>query len=59
MWLIRDILGLTYKEIGIFFKNRDHSTVLTAIEKIDTQMKMNDAIKSALKKLRQKIEYIT
>ena len=59
MWLIRDILGLTYKEIGVFFKNRDHSTVLMAIEKIETQMKMNDAIKSALKKLKQKIEFIT
>ncbi|MGL5308696.1 MAG: chromosomal replication initiator protein DnaA [Metamycoplasmataceae bacterium] len=59
MWLIRDILDVTYKEIGIFFKNRDHSTVLAAIEKIDSQMKMNDVIKSALKKLRQKIESIT
>ncbi|MGL5733082.1 MAG: chromosomal replication initiator protein DnaA [Metamycoplasmataceae bacterium] len=59
MWLIRDILDVTYKEIGVFFKNRDHSTVLTAIEKIDGQMKMNDSIKSALKKLRQKIESIT
>ncbi len=59
MWLIRDMLGLTYKEIGVFFKNRDHSTVLMAIEKIDTQMKMNDAIQSALLKLKQKIEYIT
>ncbi|MGL5617822.1 MAG: chromosomal replication initiator protein DnaA [Metamycoplasmataceae bacterium] len=59
MWLIRDILDVTYKEIGVFFKNRDHSTVLTAIEKIDSQMKMNDSIKSALKKLRQKIESIT
>ncbi|MGL4252130.1 MAG: chromosomal replication initiator protein DnaA [Metamycoplasmataceae bacterium] len=58
MWLIRDILDVTYKEIGVFFKNRDHSTVLTAIEKIDSQMKMNDSIKSALKKLRQKIESI-
>ncbi|MGL5205501.1 MAG: chromosomal replication initiator protein DnaA [Metamycoplasmataceae bacterium] len=58
MWLIRDILDVTYKEIGLFFKNRDHSTVLTAIEKIDSQMKMNDSIKSALKKLRQKIESI-
>ncbi len=59
MWLIRDMLGLTYKEIGVFFKNRDHSTVLMAIEKIDTQMKMNDAIQSALLKLKQKIEFIT
>ncbi|MDK2819496.1 MAG: chromosomal replication initiator protein DnaA [Mycoplasmataceae bacterium] len=58
MWLIRDILGSTYKEIGAFFNGKDHSTVLVAIEKIDTKMKMNDSIKSALKKLKQKIEYI-
>lgn len=58
MWLIRDILGLTYKEIGDFFNGKDHSTVLVAIEKIDTKMKMNDSIKSALKKLKQKIEFI-
>lgn len=59
MWLIRDILDITYKEIGVFFKNRDHSTVLIAIEKIDNKMKMNDSIKSALKKLKQKIEFIS
>ena len=59
MWLMRDMLGLTYKEIGVFFQNRDHSTVLIAVDKIDNQMKMNDAIKSALKKLKQKIEFIT
>jgi len=58
MWLIRDILGLTYKEIGSFFKNRDHSTVITAIEKIDIKMRMNETIKLTLRKLKQKIEFI-
>lgn len=57
MWLIRDMLGVTYKEIGNFFR-RDHSTVITAIERIDIQMKMNEVIKLALKKLKRKIEFI-
>lgn len=58
MWLIRDMLGFTYKEIGNFFKGRDHSTVITAIERIDNQMKVNDLIKSTLIKLKRKIEFI-
>ena len=58
MWLIRDMLGFTYKEIGNFFKGRDHSTVITAIERIDNQMKINDLIKSTLINLKRKIEFI-
>ncbi len=58
MWLIRDMLNVTYKEIGNFFNGRDHSTVISAIERIDIQMKINEIIKAALLKLKRKIEFI-
>lgn len=55
MWLIRNIINKTYKEIGIFFKGKDHSTVMTSIEKIDYQMKVNETVKNTLKILKGRI----
>lgn len=55
MWLIRNVLNKTYKEIGQYFKGKDHSTVLAAVEKIDYQIKINQTVKDALKVIRSKI----
>ena len=55
MWMIRNITNRTYKEIGVFFKGKDHSTVMNAIDKIDYQMKINETIKTALKLIKAKI----
>ena len=55
MWMIRNVLNLTYKDIGLFFKGKDHSTVMNAIDKIDYQMKVNETIKNALKMIKSKL----
>lgn len=55
MWLIRNTLNKTYKEIGTIFKGKDHSTVMTAVDKIDYQMKVNETVKNALKIIKIKI----
>lgn len=55
MWLIRNTINLTYKEIGNFFKGKDHSTVMSSIDKIDYQMKINETVKNALKTIKNRI----
>ena len=55
MYLIKKKHDIPYKTIGSFFSNRDHSTVLNAIAKIETQRKydfeLNTAIEQLLKKM--------
>ena len=58
MWMIRNITNLTYKEIGKLFKDRDHSTVMSSIEKIDYQLKINETVKDALKNIKEKIQQL-
>ena len=56
--MIRNITNLTYKEIGKLFKDRDHSTVMSSIEKIDYQLKINETVKDALKNIKEKIQQL-
>lgn len=34
MWLCRELLGLSYPEIGRYFGGRDHTTVMAAVKRI-------------------------
>ncbi len=55
MYLIKKKHDIPYKTIGSFFSDRDHSTVLNAIAKIESQRKydfeLNTAIEQLLKKM--------
>lgn len=55
MYLIKTKYDLPYKTIGGFFNNRDHSTVLNAVEKIQSQRtydrELNIAIEHIIRKL--------
>lgn len=55
MYIIKVKYDLPYKTIGSFFNNRDHSTVVNAVDKIESQrkhdMQLNIAIEQLLKKL--------
>lgn len=55
MWLIRNLTNHSYKEIGKFFKGKDHSTVMASIEKIDYLIKINEVVKNSLKNIREKL----
>jgi chromosomal replication initiator protein len=38
MWLCRRELGLSYPELGRCFGNRDHSTVMHSVRRVETQL---------------------
>ncbi len=59
MWLIRSIKGLSFAQIGEIFGGRDHSTTMSAINKIETSMRINSAIKLAIKQIESKITKVS
>ncbi|AJC49583.1 chromosomal replication initiator protein DnaA [Mycoplasma flocculare] len=42
IWLIKNILDLTHKSIGVFFNNRRHSTIISTLKKIDNLKQSNN-----------------
>lgn len=59
MWLVKKILELPLVEIGRLFSNRDHTTILSAIKKIETQIVIDKAVKMAADKIEQNIKSIS
>jgi chromosomal replication initiator protein len=51
MYLIREMTDLTLPEIGGHFGGRDHSTVIHACDKVDTDLKKNQNVKNLIQKL--------
>ena len=45
-YIIREITGMSYKDIGQEFNNMDHSTVLYNIQKIEQQLKIDSNLNS-------------
>ena len=58
MYLIRTINDISYSEIGKIIGGRDHSTVMSAIDNIKLQMKINNAVKLASEKIEKNIKTI-
>ncbi|MDP2921355.1 MAG: chromosomal replication initiator protein DnaA [Candidatus Omnitrophota bacterium] len=56
MYLAREMTGLTLPEIGGHFGGRDHSTVIHACEKVDTDLKKNQNVKNLIQKLMLEIK---
>lgn len=55
MYLIRSMTNLSSDEIGKVFGNRDHSTVLYSIEKVEKQMKSDPAFSETVKEIKTNI----
>ena len=55
MYLCRMITEETTTRIGLEFGNRDHSTVLHAIEKVSKDVKNNEDLKHKLNEIKSKI----
>ena len=55
MYLIREMTNLSLKEIGREFENRDHTTVLHSIERIEKLKKSNPEITEVIKDVRANI----
>jgi len=55
MYLIKNQLEWSYQQIGSYFGNKKHSTVIFAIKKINDELKNDDRFKSFLDMLMEKI----
>lgn len=55
MYLCRDIIDTSLKAIGKQLGNRDHTTVMHGIEKIEKEMETNDNLKNTVNILKKKI----
>ena len=55
MYILKTKYGLAYKKIGMLFGNRDHSTVISSVEKIENEMITNGDLKLAIDTINKKI----
>jgi chromosomal replication initiator protein len=55
MYILKTKYGLAYKKIGMLFGNRDHSTVISSVEKIENEMLTNGDLKLAIDTINKKI----
>ncbi len=56
MYLCRDLTDLSLPKIGADFGGRDHTTVIHAVEKIETDIKKDPNLKNTINELRRKIK---
>ena len=56
MYLCREVTNISLLKIGENFGNRDHSTVMHAIDKIKQQVKHNDDVKNIVEELKNHIQ---
>ena len=56
MYLIRELLGFSYAEIGSLFGGRDHSTVMHSIRKIKGRQRAETALRSRIFELRKQLK---
>jgi len=54
MYIIRKKCNLSHKQIGVLFNNRDHTTVMSAIEKINNKLKHDDNLRNYIEEAIQK-----
>jgi chromosomal replication initiator protein len=52
MYILRNLLDMSYAGIGALFGGRDHATVIHSVEKIDTQMLTDDALQRQIETLK-------
>lgn len=59
MYLFKEDLQLPLTEIGKWFSNRDHTSALHAIRKIDTELNQNDLLQRDISALRMSLSAIS
>ena len=55
MYLIRSMTNISLDDIGREFGNRDHSTVLHSLDKVEAQMKTDKAFAETIKEIKTNI----
>ncbi|MCR5505908.1 MAG: chromosomal replication initiator protein DnaA [Bacilli bacterium] len=56
MYLIRYKLDVPLKKIGNMFGGKDHTTVMSAISKVEKELKTNDTLKAAIEELEKRLK---
>lgn len=56
MYLIRITLDIPLKKIGDMFGGKDHTTVMSAVQKVDNGLKTDTELKSAIEELQKRIK---
>lgn len=56
MYLIRNNLDVPLKKIGEMFGGKDHTTVMSALTKVDKELKTDEQLKIAIQELTKKIK---
>ena len=55
IYLSRKILNMPYVDIGMEFGKRDHSTVMSSVDKIEKEIKTNENLKKAINNIESKL----
>ena len=55
MYLIRDTLDVPLKKIGAVFGGKDHTTVMSAIQKVEKELKTDESLQEAVNELKKRI----
>ncbi len=56
MYLIRNNLDVSLQKIGIIFGGKDHTTVMSAISKVDKELKTDESLRTAVDELQAMIK---
>ena len=56
MYLIRQMLDVPLKKIGDMFGGKDHTTVMSAISKVDKELKTNESLKEVVTELEKRLK---
>ena len=56
MYLIRNTLDVPLKKIGDMFGGKDHTTVMSGIQKVDKELKTNETLRQAVEELQKRIK---
>jgi chromosomal replication initiator protein len=55
MYLIRELLDLPLVEIGRLFGNRDHSTVIHSIQKVEEDLQVDEPFRARVQSVRMEL----
>jgi chromosomal replication initiator protein len=55
MYVSRELTNHSFPEIGVFFGNKDHSTVIHACKKVDAEMKESEDFAKFIERLKQDV----
>lgn len=56
MYLIRNTLDIPLKKIGDMFGGKDHTTVMSGIQKVDNELKTDEDLRTAIDELKKRLK---